>query len=82
MNTWLEGNRPVFPLFSGEPASKISGSGLYFPRHISEDSLIVRCETGWIRVAPGTDKSSPAFGYIQVSDDGSQMAVYHLWGDA
>jgi hypothetical protein len=83
LSTWMHLGRPVFPLFFGEPdGGTIDAGNAEFPRHILHDSLIVRCETGWMRVAPGTGDSSPAYGYIQISAEGSLLAVYHLWGEA
>lgn len=80
MESWVGRNGPVFPMFFGEPGSQYPEND-NFPRHILGDSIIVRCETGWIRVAPGSGESSPAFGYIQIASDGRRMAVYHLWGE-
>ena len=82
MSKWLGRNGPVFPLFFGKPETwRNYPANDEFPRHILNDSTIVRCETGWIRVAPGSGESSPAFGYIHVGSDGRHMAVYHLWGE-
>jgi hypothetical protein len=82
MRCWKSlASRPVFPLFFGEPTATALNLNHEFPRHIEGDCFIIQCETGWIRVAPGTGKESPAFGYIQVSKDGKRMAIYHLWGE-
>ena len=79
VHTWVSysAKRPLFPLFFDDNYA----GDIEFPRHIDGDCTIIRCETGWIRVAPGTSQESPAFGYIQVSKDGTRMAVYHLWGE-
>ena len=79
VTTWVSyaEKRPVFPLFF----ENNDAGNSRFPRHIEGDCTITRCETGWVRIAPGTGKDSPAFGYIQVSRDGARMAVYHLWGE-
>jgi hypothetical protein len=81
-SNWMGNHRPVFPLFFGEPGGVVHYSGNdAFPRHIFDDSSLIQCETGWIRVAPGSGESSPAFGYIQVESGGNRLAVYHLWGE-
>jgi hypothetical protein len=73
---------PIFPLFFGEPTDPVPYTGdVWFPRHIDGDSYVMKCETGWERVAPGSGVSSPAYGYIQVSKDGHRLAIYHLWGE-
>lgn len=51
------------------------------PEFLRTPSTIGRFETGWIREEPGTEETSPAFGYVQVSDDGTQMYVHHFWGN-
>ena len=84
MSAWVSpiDHKPNFPLFFGEPdGSNISVDNDKFPRAIEGDSFISRCDTEWVRVAPGSGDSSPAFGYIHVSKDGRRLAVYHLWGE-
>jgi hypothetical protein len=34
-----------------------------------------------MREDPGTNEMSTAYGYVQISSDGRQMLVYHLWGN-
>ena len=84
--TWVWGDTSVFPLFygfTGDPGWKHSHPyNTDFPRHIDGEAIVVRCDSGWIRVRPGTDQESTAFGYIVTSRDRRRMAVYHLWGEA
>jgi hypothetical protein len=82
VHAWQSSGKPVFPLPFG-PADRPSGNGSAeaLPRHIDGASWVVRCESGWIRVEPGSGKETPAFGYIQVDRSGTRMAVYHLWGE-
>jgi hypothetical protein len=80
MQGWRVSGRPVFPLIYGEPTTHFLGNER-FRRHIQDDSVVLRCETRWIRVDPGTNASSPAFGYIQIDQAGRRMAVYHKWGE-
>jgi len=53
-----------------------------FPKFISGDSVVLKFESGWIREDPGTGATSTSYGYVQLSNDGRQMVVYHLWGNA
>ena len=77
LSAWVMSGKPIFPLVYG----KDSLSSLELPRHIDADSILIRCETGWIRVDPGTNAETPAYGYILIQRDGSRMAVYHHWGE-
>jgi hypothetical protein len=79
---WTYQKRPVFPLAFG-PADRIPDNSAVegFPRTIHDDSVVVACASGWIRVDPGTDRSTTAFGHILVNKAGTRMAVYHLWGE-
>lgn len=51
------------------------------PQFLVEPSMIGRFESGWIREDPGTNETSPAYGYLQVTDDGKAMYVFHFWGN-
>jgi hypothetical protein len=52
-----------------------------FPRHISGPSAVYSCKTGWMRVAPGSGTATDALGYVQINESGTEMAMYHLWGE-
>jgi len=79
LRTWVvRPNSMVFVLF-GRDDQKLC---LQFPRHIHTNSIVLKFETGWVRVEPGTGQSSPAHGYVQIDEEGKSMAVYHLWGEA
>lgn len=82
LRLWTFAARPVFPLHFG-PADHRPDSQevLKFPRSIADDSLISECQTGWMRVDPGSGKDKAALGYIQIDLAGRQLAVYHLWGE-
>jgi hypothetical protein len=82
--TWHGRRRPIFPLLY--PIDR--GPTYYvdverFPRTISVDSVVLKCDSGWTRSDPtGTAPSLvTAYGYIHISNDGRQMAVYHMWGE-
>jgi hypothetical protein len=51
------------------------------PEFLNTPSTIGRFDSDWLREDPGTGETSPAFGYVQVSDDGTDMYVYHFWGN-
>lgn len=69
---------------------RYSGAGVVpFVEHQEEDqpaflnvsSTIGRFESGWLREDPGTGETTPAFGFVQVSEDGTKMYVHHFWGN-
>jgi hypothetical protein len=51
------------------------------PEFLTVPSRILRFDSGWLRENPGTGETSPSIGYVQVADDGSQMYVFHFWGN-
>jgi hypothetical protein len=63
----------------------INGSVNYdndsFPRHISEDAVLLKFDSKWIREDPGTGQTSTAYGYVLISKNGQKMAIYHRWGN-
>jgi len=82
MKLWTYSGQNVFALPFGPGDERPNNAEVKgMPRFIEKDSVVIRCETGWTRVAPGTSKATPAFGYIHLDAAGSQMAVYHVWGD-
>jgi hypothetical protein len=51
------------------------------PKFLGTPSVVGRFDSGWIREDPGTSEVTPALGYVQVSEDGSEMYVHHFWGN-
>ena len=83
LEDWFDwdGN-PVFPLFHDVPTEQVYDHGIEgWSRHILSDSVVIKCETSWLREDPGSNETSPAYGYIQINDRGTRMAVYHFWGN-
>jgi hypothetical protein len=82
MRHWRYSGQEVFPLFFSGPEEKpIDHMTEKFPRHITDDSIIMTCDTQWTRVKPGDTDATSAHGYIQINVGGTRMAVYHLWGE-
>lgn len=83
IRTWRYMSRPVFPfLADNDGRSPITDASVVdHPLHFDSDSAIARCASGWMRVRPGDGDATPAYGYLQVSVDGTRMAVYHHWGE-
>lgn len=80
---WRMNDQAVFPLHFVPSGQKPNHTGvLEFPRHITGDSIVYECTTGWARVEPGSAAGRDAFGYIQVERTGTRIAVYHLWGES
>jgi hypothetical protein len=38
-------------------------------------------KTGWIVVDPGTDETNDVNGFVVINETGTEMLVYHLWGE-
>lgn len=76
---WTFLGERVFPLLFAEGVK--DAHVRQFPRQIQTDSWVVKCDTGWTRVEPGSAASRPAYGFIHISTDGQAMAVYYLWGE-
>jgi hypothetical protein len=75
---WVVRGKLVFPLTYDELDEQLT---LRMSRRITGESYVYRCQTGWMRVEPGSDKTSEAYGYIHLSADGRQLAIYHDWGE-
>lgn len=83
MKKWLNFGRPVFPLSDRGFTPDFQNDGTYerFPRWIKTDLILYRFETGWLRYESGTDNSSEQNGFVLLKSDGTEMSVYHLWGE-
>jgi len=42
---------------------------------------VYKFKTGWTTVDPGTDNSIEENGFVIINVKGTEMSVYHLWGD-
>jgi hypothetical protein len=90
LRRWVDDGKPVFPaeLFDAAPEvpinfekpewSRTSGG---FPRHLTEDSQILRCDSRWIRTLGPSGRDETAYGFILVERSGRRLAVYHIWGE-
>jgi len=80
---WVYENKPIFPLSHtgmSDTAKSIS-TYEYFPRWFGGQIKIYGFETGWVSIDPGTDDSMEENGFVIINNDGTEMAVYHLWGE-
>lgn len=59
------------------PSSKSSTDPSFLPT----PSTIIKFDSMWLREVPGSGEMNPAFGYVQIADDGSQLYVFHFWGN-
>jgi hypothetical protein len=82
-NKWTYNNKAVFPLTSnGFPDTLMNNTELeYFPLWFPEQIKVYKFETGWITKEPGTDSTITENGFVVISSNGSEMAIYHLWGE-
>jgi len=76
----------------GEDIFPLSGSGFSpfetndyefkkFPRWITSNIVLYKFKTGWSLLKPGTDDSTEENGFVIINDKGTEMSVYHSWGD-
>jgi len=80
---WMHMQKPVFPLSHtgfGEGGENVS-TYEKFPRWFEGGIKVFSFKTGWVAIAPGTDDANEINGYILISADRKQMALYHLWGE-
>lgn len=83
LSKWIYNNAPIFPLsytgFSTNPSNNSTYEN--FPRWITVESKIYMFETKWVTVEPGTDETNYMNGFVLLNNEGSEMSVYHLWGE-
>ena len=82
-NKWTYDNKAVFPLTSKGFSDTIENNTQleHFPRWFGGQVTVFKFRTGWVTIEPGTDKSIEENGFVVINSDGTQMAVYHLWGE-
>jgi len=82
-NKWTYSNNDVFPLTStGFSDTLLTNAQLeYFPRWFGGKISVYKFKTGWVTIKPGTDDSIEENGFVLISNDKREMAVYHLWGE-
>ena len=71
---------PTFP-FTYTDFSDKTMSTQRFPRWINSGVTLYRFKTGWIAVEPGNARQTENNGYVVINLDGTQLSVYHLWGE-
>ncbi len=83
LENWKFLDKPVFPLsFNG--LDKIPENDViynHFPGWINTDLKVYKFKTGWTTVDPGTDNAIEENGFVLINDKGTEMSVYHLWGE-
>ena len=82
-NKWTYDNEKVFPLTSiGFSDTLLNDAHLKdFPRWFGGQLKLYKFKTGWVTIEPGTDKSIEENGFVLLSQNKSELAVYHLWGE-
>jgi hypothetical protein len=65
------------------PFEQESGNNYYeeFPHWIKSELTLYRFKTGWLIFEPGTDNATQINGFILISQDETEMSLYHCWGD-
>jgi hypothetical protein len=80
---WTFLNNKVFPLTStGFSDTLLSDAHLKdFPRRFGGQTKVYKFKTGWVTIESGTDNTIEENGFVLLSNDNKEMAVYHLWGE-
>lgn len=80
---WNYNGEPVFPLTSiGFSDTLLNDAHLTdFPRLFGGQLKVYKFKTGWVTIQPGTDNSIEENGFVVINIGGTEMAVYHLWGE-
>ena len=73
-------NNYTFP-FTYSQFSDSSIVEVGFPIWIEADIELYRFSTGWVAIEPGNAKQTEKNGYLVFNPDGSEVVVYHLWGE-
>lgn len=83
LTNWTFNGKPIFPLSHTGFASSPENNSTYenFPRWINTDLKIYMFKTGWVMYEPGTNDSYDVNGFVVLNNDGSEISVYHLWGE-
>jgi hypothetical protein len=76
----LTNNSQTFP-FTYSDFADSSMNTTAFHKWITSDVMIYRFKTNWIAIEPGNSKQTENNGYIVINSDGSELSVYHLWGE-
>jgi hypothetical protein len=83
IKNWQYEEKSIFPLSHtglSTPTANIS-TYQYFPRWINSQIKIYGFKTGWIAIEPGTDISIEKNGFVVINQNGTEISVYHLWGE-
>ncbi len=80
---WLDGEKEIFPMTSIDLTNANTNIYIYhnFPRWFGGNIKLYKFKTGWLRFEPGTDNSTEENGFVLISEDYSEFAVYHFWGE-
>ena len=80
---WVDWRTPIFPLSHMGIDTNVSSMVWtydYFPRCIVTNFSVYAFKTGIYGFDPATDEELSVNGFVVISEDGSEMSVYHLWG--
>ena len=76
-------NKPIVQLRLG-PFDSPSQDLFYvheLPRWTETESTLYKFKTDWLRFYSGTDYSTEETGFILLANNGTEMSVYHIWGE-
>lgn len=80
----LTNNRLVkheYPLYVSDDYSNNILINYVLPKLERTDLMVYRFKTGWIAVEPGNARDTDRNGFVIVNSNGTEMTVYHLWGE-
>ena len=82
-NKWTYNRQTIFTLtHMGFSDTLLNNAHLTdFPRWFGGQLTVYKFKTGWVAIEPGTDSSVEENGFVVINEYGTEMAVYHLWGE-
>lgn len=84
LKRWKDNGNEIFPAVLTDIYGTENKDSIYFhnfPRWIQQDLTVYKFNTGMLQFYPGSDESTAVTGFLLLGKDGSEMTIYHLWGE-
>ncbi|RQO31502.1 hypothetical protein DBR32_05970 [Taibaiella sp. KBW10] len=85
VNGWVYNEKNIFPLSYSDTfrphVISFSATFAHFPRQINTEMTVYRFKTGWISIHAETTQAEEINGFLTMSMDKKEMAIYHKWGE-
>lgn len=83
IKNWKLYDQDIFPLSHKgiDLSEKNNDEHKKFPRWINSSITLYEFKTNWVLIEPGSDSSTELNGFVLINDIGTEMSVYHSWGE-